>query len=150
MSGYSVDQRLSELGIVLETDLKPLANYVSVQKGGDFWFFSGTGPSVRGRLGENMTAAEGYQAARLAGINLLSVLRIELEGDWDRLDQIIKVNGYVNCTPDFYEQPEVINGTSDLLVEVLGERGRHARTAVGTNSLPFRIPVEVEMIVRVK
>ena len=91
-----------------------------------------------------------FQAARLAGINLLAVLKRELCGDWDRLEQIVKLQGFVSSTPDFYEQPKVINGTSDLFVEVLGERGRHARTAVGTNVLPFKIPLEVEMIVMVK
>lgn len=103
-----------------------------------------------GRLGENLTTDEGYEAARLAGINLLAVLKRELNGDWDRLEQIVKVQGFVNSTTDFFEQPNVINGTSDLFVDVLGDRGRHARTALGTNVLPFRIPIEVEMIVKVK
>ena len=133
-----------------------MANYVSVQKAGDIWFFSGAGPfengkpAVFGRLGENMTTAEGYDAARLAAINLLAILKRELGGDWDRLEQIIKIQGFVNSTPDYFEQPAVINGVSDLFVEVLGDRGRHARTAVGTNVLPFRIPLEVEMIIKVK
>ena len=97
-----------------------------------------------------MTTEEGYQAARLAGINLLAILNRELGGNWDKLEQIVKLQGFVSSTPDYYEQPLVINGTSDLLVEALGDRGRHARTAVGTNVLPFRIPLEVEMIVKVK
>ena len=97
-----------------------------------------------------MTTEEGYQAARLAGINLLAILKRELGGNWDKLEQIVKLQGFVSSTPDYYEQPLVINGTSDLLVEALGDRGRHARTAVGTNVLPFRIPLEVEMIVKVK
>lgn len=133
-----------------------MANYVSVQKAGGFWFFSGAGPFengkpvVFGRLGENLTTKEGYDAARLAGINLLAVLKRELGGDWDKLEQIVKVQGFVNSTTDYFEQPLVINGVSDLFGEVLGDRGRHARTAVGTNVLPFRIPLEVEMIVKVK
>lgn len=133
-----------------------MANYVSVQKAGGFWFFSGAGPFengkpvVFGRLGENLTTQEGYDAARLAGINLLAVLKRELDGDWDKLEQIVKVQGFVNSTTDYFEQPLVINGVSDLFGEVLGERGRHARTAVGTNVLPFRIPLEVEMIVKVR
>ena len=119
------------------------------------WFFSGAGPftdgkpSIFGRLGETLTTQQGYEAARLAGINLLAVLKRELGGDWSKLRQIVKVQGFVNSTDDFTEQPQVINGVSDLFGEVLGERGRHARTAVAVNTLPFGIPVEVEMIVYV-
>ena len=151
-----VEKKLEALGIVLDAGPDPMANYVSVQKAGNIWFFSGAGPfkngkpAVFGRLGENMTTEEGYQAARLAGINLLAILKRELGGNWDKLEQIVKLQGFVSSTPDYYEQPLVINGTSDLLVEALGDRGRHARTAVGTNVLPFRIPLEVEMIVKVQ
>lgn len=151
-----IEKKLEELGITLDAGPEPMANYVSVQKAGCLWFFSGAGPfengkpTVFGRLGENMSTEEGYQAARLAGINLLAVLKRELGGDWDKLEQIVKVQGFVNSAPDYYEQPKVINGASDLFVSVLGDRGRHARTAVGTNVLPFRIPLEVEMIVKVK
>ncbi|MDO5304571.1 MAG: RidA family protein [bacterium] len=151
-----VTERLQKIGIDLSAGPEPMANYVSVQKAGTLWFFSGAGPFENGkpvafgRLGENLTTEEGYDAARLAGINLLAVLNRELDGNWDRLEQVIKVQGFVNSTSDYYEQPNVINGLSDLFVEVLGERGRHARTAVATNVLPFRIPVEIEMIVQVK
>ena len=151
-----VEKKLEALGIVLDAGPDPMANYVSVQKAGNIWFFSGAGPfkngkpAVFGRLGENMTTEEGYQAARLAGINLLAILNRELGGNWDKLEQIVKLQGFVSSTPDYYEQPLVINGTSYLLVEALGDCGRHARTAVGTNVLPFRIPLEVEMIVKVK
>lgn len=149
-------KNLENLGITLDAGPEPMANYVSVQKAGDIWFFSGAGPfengkpAVFGRLGENMTTEEGYDAARLAGINLLAILKRELGGDWNRLEQIIKIQGFVNSASDYFEQPAVINGVSDLLVEVLGDRGRHARTAVGANVLPFRIPLEVEMIIKVK
>ena len=151
-----IEKNLENLGITLDAGPEPMANYVSVQKAGDIWFFSGAGPfengkpAVFGRLGENMTTEEGYDAARLAGINLLAILRRELGGDWNRLEQIIKIQGFVNSASDYFEQPAVINGVSDLLVEVLGDRGRHARTAVGANVLPFRIPLEVEMIIKVK
>lgn len=151
-----IEKKLQDLGITLDVGPDPMANYVSVQKAGDIWFFSGAGPfengkpAVFGRLGENMTTAEGYDAARLAAINLLAILKRELGGDWNRLEQVVKIQGFVNSTPDYFEQPTVINGVSDLLVEVLGDRGRHARTAVGTNVLPFRIPLEVEMIIKVK
>lgn len=153
---HEIEKKLEELGITLDAGPEPMANYVSVQKAGTLWFFSGAGPfeggkpAVFGRLGENMSAEEGYGAARLAGINLLAVLKRELGGDWDRLEQIVKLQGFVSSTPDFFEQPKVINGASDLFVEVLGDKGRHARTAVGTNVLPFRIPLEIEMIVKVR
>lgn len=151
-----VDNKLKELGIDLSIGPEPMANYVSVQKAGDIWFFSGAGPfekgkpAVLGRLGENLTTDEGYEAARLAGINLLAVMKRELDNDWDKLEQVVKIQGFVNSTTDYFEQPVVINGVSDLFVEVLGDRGRHARTAVGTNVLPFKIPLEVEMIIKVK
>ena len=151
-----IEKNLENLGITLDAGPEPMANYVSVQKAGDIWFFSGAGPfengkpAVFGRLGENMTTEEGYDAARLAGINLLAILKRELGGDWNRLEQIIKIQGFVNSASDYFEQPAVINGVSDLRVEVLGDRGRHARTAVGANVLPFRIPLEVEMILKVK
>ena len=153
---HEIENKLEELGITLDAGPEPMANYVSVQKAGTLWFFSGAGPfeggkpAVFGRLGENMSAEEGYGAARLAGINLLAVLKRELGGDWDRLEQIVKLQGFVSSSPDFFEQPKVINGASDLFVEVLGDKGRHARTAVGTNVLPFRIPLEIEMIVKVR
>lgn len=151
-----VEQKLAELGIVLPEGPEPMANYVSVQKAGDIWFFSGAGPlkdgkaTVIGRLGENLTTEEGYQAAREAGINLIASLKKALNGDWDKLEQIVKVQAFVSSTADYYEQPKVINGVSDLFGEVFAERGKHARTAVGVNVLPFKIPVEVEMIVKVK
>ena len=151
-----VDRKLLELGIELPESQSPMANYVSVQKAGSLWFFSGAGPmkdgkpTCLGRLGENLTIEQGYAAAREAGINLLATLKTALGGDWDRLEQIVKVQGFVCSTNDFYAQPAVINGTSDLFAQVLGERGRHARTALGVNVLPFETPVEVEMIVKVK
>ena len=151
-----VEKKLQELGIELVSAPDPMANYVSVQKAGGLWFFSGAGPFVNGkpsmfgRLGENLTTQQGYEAARLAGINLLAILKRELGGDWSRLKQIVKVQGFVNSTNYFMEQPQVINGVSDLFGQVLGERGRHARTAVAVNTLPFGIPVEVEMIAAVE
>ena len=151
-----VEKKLKELKIELSAGPSPMANYVSVQKAGTLWFFSGAGPlkdgkaTVTGRLGENLTTEQGYAAAREAGIVLLASLKRELNGDWERLEQIVKVQGFVSSTDDYYEQPKVINGVSDLFVEVLGDRGRHARTALGTNVLPFGLPLEVEMIVKVR
>jgi len=152
----NINDKLEKLGIDFTNAPVPMANYVSVQKAGDIWFFSGAGPikdgkpTMTGRLGENLTTEQGYQAAREAGVVLLASLERALNGDWDRLEQIVKVQGFVSSTNDYYEQPLVINGVSDLFIEVLGDRGRHARTALGTNVLPFKIPLEVEMIVKVK
>lgn len=151
-----VDKKLEMLGIDLSVGPEPMANYVSVQKAGNIWFFSGAGPMeagkpvVTGRLGENLMTEEGYEAARIAAVNLLAVMKRELGGNFDRLEQVVKLQGFISSTSDYYEQPEVMNGASDLMVEVLGDRGRHARTAVGTNVLPFRIPIEIEMIIKVK
>lgn len=153
---HEFDQKLAELGIELEAGPTPIANYVSVQKAGNIWFFSGSGPFkdgkpyIFGRLGDDMTVEEGYAAARLTGINMLAIMKRELGGDWDKLEQVVKVNGYVRCTDDFGQQPAVINGVSDLFVEVLGDKGRHARTAMGTNALPMDMPMEVEWIIKVK
>lgn len=153
---YDVEKKLQELGIELVSAPDPMANYVSVQKAGGLWFFSGADPfvngkpSIFGRLGENLDTKQGYEAARLAGINLLAILKRELGGEWSKLRQIVKVQGFVSSTDSFMEQPQVINGVSDLFGEVLGERGRHARTAVAVNTLPFGIPVEVEMIAYVE
>ena len=153
---YDVEKKLQELGIELVSAPDPMANYVSVQKAGGLWFFSGAGPfvngkpSIFGRLGESLDTKQGYEAARLAGINLLAILKRELFGDWSKLRQVVKVQGFVSSTDSFMEQPQVINGVSDLFGEVLGERGRHARTAVAVNTLPFGIPVEVEMIAYVE
>lgn len=134
----------------------PKGHYVSVQKAGNLLFFSGAGPLIdiepefKGRLGEEINLEQGYQAARLAGLVLLSSLERELESNWSKLEQIIKVNGFIASGKDFNRHPEVLDGASDLFVEVLGKRGAHARSAVGVSSLPFNIPVEVEMIVSIK
>lgn len=153
---HKIEERIKEAGLALPAAPEPIANYVSVQKAGELWFFSGAGPFkdgkpvMFGRLGEDMDTEEGYQAARLTGLNLLSVLKRELCGDWDRLEQVVKLQGFVNSAAAYYEQPAVLNGASDLFYEILGEKGRHARTAVAVNVLPMNISVEVEMIVKVK
>jgi len=150
-----IEKRLAELGIVLTDKHPPMANYVSVQRAGNLLFLSGAGPlkdgkaTVTGRLGENLTIEQGYAAAREAALQLIATLKHEL-GDLDRVEQIVKLLGFVSSTNDFYAQPAVINGASDLLVEVFGDKGRHARSAVGTNVLPFQVPVEVEAIVKVR
>jgi len=150
-----IEKRLEQLGIEIAPAVAPVANYVSVQQVGNLLFFSGAGPlrdgkpTIVGRLGDDLTVEQGYAAAREGAINLICALKATL-GDLDRVEQIVKLLGFVRCTPDFGSQPTVINGASDLFVEVFGDRGRHARSAVGTNALPMGIPVEVEMIVQVK
>lgn len=150
----NIEKKLKDLNINL-LQVKPVANYVSVQRDGNTLYFSGAGPIIegqiiyKGRLGENVSIQEGYDASKIAAINLLSVLKKEI-GDLDKVDQIIKVLGFVASTNDFYNQPAVIDGASDLFVELFGEKGKHARCAVGVNVLPMNLPVEVEMIVRIK
>ena len=149
------EKRLEELGIVLPPTPSPMANYVSVQRAGNMLYFSGCGPMdgktplYQGRVGAELTAEQGYEAARLSAINLISQLKHAV-GDLDRVRKFVKVLAFVASAPDFTEQPSVMNGASDLFVEVFGDRGRHARSAVGTSVLPFNIPVEIEMIVEVE
>ena len=153
-SAQSPEQELEALGIELFTPPKPIANYVKAVRTGNLVFLAGHGPgkadgtNIKGRLGDDLTIEQGYEAARLAAIAMLSYLKAEI-GDLGKVTRIVKVTGMVNSTPDFYDQPKVINGCSDLLVEIFGEKGKHARAAVGMASLPSNIAVEIEMIVEV-
>ena len=146
------EERIAELGYTLPKAPAPIANYVGAVQTGSLLFLSGKGPDVdgqpqlRGKVGAELTVEEGYQAARGCMLNLLAVLKEEL-GDLSRVTRIVKLLGMVNSAPDFGDHPKVINGASDLLVEVFGERGRHARSAVGMAALPGGIPVEIEVIV---
>lgn len=151
----SAERRLTELGLSLPSPPAPLANYVPWRIGGGLLFLSGVGPrredgsSVTGVLGGGLTVAEGYDAARLCGLNLLANMRTAL-GTLDRVDTILKVLGMVRAGLDFGEQPEVINGCTDLFVEVFGDAGRPARSAVGMGSLPRGIAVEIEAVVLIR
>ena len=148
------DSKLAELEITLTKPSPPVANYVNITQAGNILFLAGKGPNkpeggyVTGKVGQDLTVEEGYQAARLVGIAQLSVLKDHL-GDLNKVKRILKVKGMVNATPDFSNQPEVINGFSDLMVEIFGDKGKHARAAVGMGSLPRNIAVEIEMIVQV-
>ncbi len=150
----SAEKRLKELGIDLGKVSAPVANYVNAVRTGNLLFLSGKGPRAvngarpKGKVGREYSVEEGYQHARTVGMDLLAVMRSEL-GSLDRVKRVVKVLGMVNATPEFEDQPKVINGCSDLFVEVLGERGKHARSAVGMGSLPMGIPVEIECIVEV-
>ncbi|MEO8538972.1 MAG: RidA family protein [bacterium] len=150
----TASERLKELGITLATPRPPQANYVSAVTTGNLVFLSGTGPYhpdgglTTGKVGADVTVEAGYEAAKLTMLALLANLQAEI-GSLDRVKRIVKLLGMVNCTPDFTRQPEVINGASDLLVEIFGENGRHARSAVGMAALPRNISVEIEMIVEI-
>lgn len=148
------EAKLKALGIVLPTPGAPIANYVNAVRTGNLVFLAGKGPTgpdgkdIVGRLGKDMTVEQGYQAARSVAINHLAVLKAEL-GDLKRVTRIVKVLGMVNSDPAFTQQPAVVNGYSDLLVAVFGDKGKHARSAVGMATLPNGIAVEVEMIVEI-
>jgi len=150
------DERLRALGIDLSTRPTPVANYVPAVRTGNLLFLSGHGPPPgpdgkrpRGKAGKDLDVEEAYAVARQVAVALLSTIKGEL-GSLDRVRRVVKVLGMVNCTPDFVQQPQVINGASDLLVQVFGEEiGKHARSAIGVGSLPFDIPVEIEMVVEI-
>ena len=151
----SYEKKLSDLGLTLPAPPKPLANYVPVVRTGELLFLSGVLPSrdgrlvMTGKLGENLTVEQGVEAAREAVLNGLSIIRSEA-GSLDRVKQIVKMVGYIASAPGFTDQPQVLNGASDLLVSVFGEAGRHARVAVGAAELPRLAPVEIELIVELR
>jgi enamine deaminase RidA (YjgF/YER057c/UK114 family) len=151
----SAEARLKELGIDLGGVSAPVANYVNAVRTGNLLFLAGKGPRAvdgkrpKGKVGRDYTAEQAYQHARTVGLDLLAVMRAEL-GSLDRVARVVKLLGMVNAVPEFEDHPRVINGCSDLFVEVLGAAGKHARSAVGVGSLPMGIPVEIECIVEVK
>lgn len=155
MSGR-IEARLAELGITLPAATAPVANYVPWAISGKLVFVSGQvgiqdgKPRYVGRLGDGMSVEDGYAAARLCGLNLLTQLKAACGGDLDRVKRVVRLGGFVNCTPDFTDQPKVVNGASDLMVEVFGEAGRHARAAVGAPSLPLGVAVEVEGVFEIE
>ena len=149
------DKKLKELGIELIAPTKPIANYVKAVRTGKLIFLSGHGPTradgtnITGKVGKDLTVEQGVEAARTTAIGLISTLKAEL-GDLNKVKRVVKVNGWVNCDSEFTDQPKVMNGCSDLLVAVFGEKGKHARTSLGTNALPTNITVEIEMVVEVE
>ncbi|MDP1699803.1 MAG: RidA family protein [Aestuariivirga sp.] len=151
-----INKRLAELGIVLPTPAKPIANYVPWVRTGNLVYISGQGAmkdgklQYAGRVGDTVSIEDAVISARLTGINIIAHLRDACGGDLDRVKRIVKLLGLVNCTPAFGDHPQVINGASDLMVEVFGDKGRHARSAVGAPSLPFGLSVEVEAIAEIE
>jgi enamine deaminase RidA (YjgF/YER057c/UK114 family) len=153
-----IEKKLADMGLELPPIPTPVANYVPAVQVGSLLFLSGHGPAllkdgkvhfIQGKVGKDLTTEEGYEAAKQVTLNLLQSIK-ETIGDLDKVKRVVKLLGFVNCTEDFPNQPQVINGASDLLVELYGERGRHARSAVGMYQLPFGIAVEIEMIVEVE
>ena len=150
----NIEAKLAQMGLTLPPPGPPAGNYLGAVRVGNLLFVSGHGPRradgnyITGKVGRDVTTEQAYEAARLVMLNCLTSAKREL-GDLDRIKRIVKLLGMVNCTEDFTEHPRVINGASDLLVELYGEHGRHARSAVGMQQLPMNIPVEVEMIVEV-
>ena len=149
------ETRLKEKGIVLTAPGKPVANYVNAVRVGNLLYLAGKGPTkpdgsnITGKVGKDLSIEQGYEAAKLTAINHLAVLKAEL-GSLNKVKRIVKVLGMVNCTEDFKDQPKVINGYSDLMVEIFGDKGKHARSAVGMYALPMNIAVEVEVIVEIE
>jgi enamine deaminase RidA (YjgF/YER057c/UK114 family) len=149
------DEKLKELGIELSPPSKPVANYVKAVRVGNLLFLSGHGPTkadgsnITGKVGKDLTVEQGYEAAKLTAVGIISTMKAEL-GDLNKVKRVVKVNGWVNSTPDFGDQPKVINGCSDLMVALFGEKGKHARAAMGAGSLPSNIAVEIEMVIEVE
>jgi len=148
------EKKLKSLGVILPNAPAPAANYVPFVKVDSLVYVSGQislGPNglIKGILGKDMAVEQGKLAARQCAINLLAQVKVACDGDLDRLTQVIKLGGFVNSTPNFFEQPSIINGASDFLVEILGENGRHARTAVGA-ILPLGVAVEIDGIFSIK
>lgn len=151
-----IDARLRELGIELPTPSTPAANYVPFVHTGPLLFISGqlsqwsAERRVVGQLGRELSVEDGRKGARLCALQVIAQARAALGGDLDRVERCVRVGGFVNCVPEFHEQPQVMNGASDLFVEVFGDAGRHARTAVGVSALPYDVAVEVDAIFAVR
>ena len=151
----SPEEKLMQMGITLPAAPNPAANYVNVVRTGNLLYLAGKGPNgpdgkyITGKLGQDLTIEQGYEAAKSVAVNQIAVLKAEL-GDLSKVKRIIKVNGMINTTPDFTDHSKVMNGFSDMMVAVFGEKGKHARSSVGMCSLPFNIAVEVELIVEVE
>ena len=150
-----IEHKIKEIGLILPEAPKPVAEYIPAKKIGNLVFTSGQGPIKNGKfiyvgkIGGEVSLKEGYESAKMCAINCLAAIKSVI-GSLDEIDEVVKIKGYVNSTPDFYRQPEVINGASELIVKIFGEKGKHARAALGTSVLPGNIPVELEMIVKVK
>ena len=150
-----VDKKLQDIGIIIPDVPKPAASYIPAVQTGNLVYTAGQASKkdgilvYKGKLGKDLTVEEGYEAAKISIINCLAVLKDHL-GSLDRITRVVKLLGFVASTPEFDQQPYVINGASDLLIKIFAKKGKHARSAIGTNVLPFGTPVEIEMIVEVE
>ena len=151
----AIDARLKELGLEIAAPAAPVANYVGYVKTGNLVFVSGQITlkdgqiQYQGKLGADVSLEDGQAAARLCAINVIAQLKAACDGDLDRVQRIVKLGGFVNSTPEFADQPKVINGASDLMVEVFGDKGRHARAAVSAGALPMQVAVEVDCVAEI-
>lgn len=152
----TVDGRLKDLGIEIPTPAAPAANYIPFVKSGNLVFVSGQIPLVAGKIegvgkvGKDLTTEQAKAIARICAINLIAQAKAACGGDLDRVVRVVKVGGFVNCVDGYTEQPEVVNGASDLMVAAFGDKGRHSRFAVGTNALPRGVAVEVEAVFEIE
>jgi enamine deaminase RidA (YjgF/YER057c/UK114 family) len=150
------EENIKKLDLIIPEMPTPMANYVPFKVADNTVYVSGQGPVIDGKIvysgkvGKEISEEEGIKAAELCCINIVSALKTSLNGDWDRLDTFLKLGAFVNCDENFTDQPKIINGASDLLVSIFGDKGRHARFAVGSNSLPFNISVEIDAIIKIK
>jgi len=153
---YSFEENIMQLGINIPDMPAPLANYVPYKVSDNVVYVSGQGPVLngdlmyKGKVNEDISIEDGIKAAELCCINIIAALKKSINGDWNRLDSFLKLGGFVNCNDDFYDQPKIINGASDLLVKIFGDQGKHARFAVGSNALPMNISVEIDAIIKIK
>ena len=150
------EENIKQLGIEIPDMPNALANYVPYKLSDSIVYVSGQAPVMngkiiyKGKVGNDISIEDGIKAAELCCINIISVLKKSINGDWNRLDNFLKLGGFVNCNSDFVDQPQIINGASDLLVKIFGEQGKHSRFAVGSNSLPMNISVEIDAIIKIK
>ena len=150
------EENIMQLGINIPDMPAPLANYVPYKVSDNVVYVSGQGPVLngdlmyKGKVNEDISIEDGIKAAEICCINIIAALKKSINGDWNRLDGFLKLGGFVNCKDDFYDQPKIINGASDLLVKIFGDQGRHARFAVGSNALPMNISVEIDAIIKIK
>ena len=153
---HMFEENIKQLGIEIPDMPAALANYVPFKVSDSIVYVSGQAPVkngeliYKGKVGEDITVDEGIKAAELCCVNIISALKKSINGDWNRLDSFLKLGGFVNCNNNFYDQPKIINGASDLLVKIFGDQGKHARFAVGSNSLPMNISVEIDAIIKIK
>ena len=153
---HSFEENIKQLGINIPDIPAPLANYVPYKVSDNVVYVSGQGPVLngnlmyKGKVNEDISIEDGIKAAELCCINIIATLKKSINGDWNKLDSFLKLGGFVNCKDNFYDQPKVINGASDLLVKIFGDQGKHARFAVGSNALPMNISVEIDAIIKIK